>query len=207
MFQKLIVLFLFISIVGCAKLNKQEQAKVKLEKKIIQRNNGIKKSMELYARGIAENDAGKPSDAAIFFQKSIAVNPRNYHTWMAIGILSNKNRDYKAAIEAFSYAAHLAPDRIEPLYNKGSVLQSVGRYEHAIIAYESARELSSNNLHLIENLARCYHLTNVNPLELKKLASLALQSENRVHWRIWLERILEDLSRENTMPFEYKKKM
>ncbi len=79
------------------------------------------------------------------------------------------------------------PDRYEPHFNIGSVLEALGRYEQAIRSYRRALELAPDQLQTIENLNRCYMRANTHPGESKILMDKALERETRPDWRLWLE--------------------
>jgi len=84
-------------------------------------------------------------------------------------------------------ASRLAPLRHEPLFNMGTVFESLGRYEQAVRSYEQALELNGGDLQTMENLARCYIRLNTRLEKASELLDRALAMETRPQWRMWLE--------------------
>jgi len=66
--------------------------------------------------------------------------------------------------------------------------ESIGRYEQAAAAYESALERAPGQTELLENLARCYIRGGFQLDRARQLIQEALPKENRPEWREWLER-------------------
>ena len=145
-----------------------------------------RESQRHWERGLKAWHADDIDEARKYLERAVRVDPRNANAWIALGVVAFNMDELPAAAEAFDRAARLAPTRYEPHFNMGSILETVGDYEQAIEQYGKALTLAPDNLHVMENLARCYLAIGKSPDKAKALLDSALQVEHRLEWRTWL---------------------
>ena len=145
-------------------------------------------------RGVEAYRAGDFDQARTHLEQALESDDRNAVAWMAFGAVAFELDDLAVAADAFDRASRLAPNRFEPHFNMGSILELVGDYEQAAAQYERALELAPGQLHVVENLARCYMAIRGKPARARDLMTQALLTENRPEWRAWLSRQLRQLS-------------
>lgn len=143
-------------------------------------------SLEHYRLAGAAFDKGDIKAARTHANDAIAFYERNAQAWMLLGLIEQREDRVFEAASSFHRASMLAPDRYEPLYNIGILLESFGRHKEAIDSYLAALKLSPGQLEVMENLARCYVRTNSNLDQAKDLIDRALLTEQRPQWRQWL---------------------
>ena len=196
--QSMVVLGLCLLLVGCP--HRRSDAVKTLTTQLSARQQCREKSLALYRKGLDAYRASLRDKAQEYLAGSVAEDERNAHAWMALGVVEfERDRLFEAA-HAFHRAARLAPDRYEPHFNLGMLMESVGRYAQAITAYEKALTLSVDQTEVMENLARCYLVTNQNSVKAKELVDRALLSERRPEWRAWLERQSRLLAAKTGLP-------
>ena len=96
---------------------------------------------------------------------------------------------YLAAWE-FEYATKLMPDRPEPFNNLGLVLETVGKLDQAIEAYEKAYALASSNPEFVGNLARARLRRNEEDPVVRGLLCDLLLIDTRPDWIHWAQETL-----------------
>jgi len=143
-------------------------------------------SLSYCRAGANAYDKGDLKAARRHVRAAIAAYDRNAEAWMLLGLIEYQEDRVFEAASSFHRASVLAPDRYEPLYNIGILLESFGRYKQAIETYQAALKLSPGQLEVMENLARCYVRTNSNLDEAKDLIDRSLLTEQRPQWRQWL---------------------
>jgi Flp pilus assembly protein TadD len=152
-------------------------------------------SLSYYRAGVDAYDEGDLKAARKHVCDAIAAYDRNAEAWMLLGLIEHQEDRVFEAASSFHRASMLAPDRYEPLYNIGILLESFGRYTQAIETYQAALKLSPGQLEVMENLARCYVRTNSHLHEAKDLIDRSLLTERRPQWRHWLSAQSEQLAR------------
>jgi tetratricopeptide (TPR) repeat protein len=144
------------------------------------------RSEAAYRQGVSNLEAGRFEHARTHLAAAVEGNSQSVHAWIALGVAGFELEDHFGAARAFHRAAQLAPDRYEPHYNLGTVLEAVGRYPEAIKAYVRALECSPDQLEVIENLARTYVKSGREPEKARRLVEQAIAVEARPEWRMWL---------------------
>ena len=139
-------------------------------------------------RGVEAYRGGEFAKARAHLEKAVTSDSRNANARMAFGVVAFELDDLALAADSFDRATRLEPTRFEPYFNMGVVMETVGDYEQAAAQYEKALELAPGQLHVMENLARCYLATGQNLVKARELVSHALRAERRPEWRLWLER-------------------
>ena len=178
---------LCLTLPACA--NPQAQAAQALKQQLAAKRADQIQSMKAYTRALAAMDKGDTTNAKKHLNQAIAQDNDNAHAWMALGRLEYDQDNLHKAAKAFDHAARLSPLRYEPHYNLGIVLESAGNYTQAIHQYQIALKHAPHQIHIKENLARCYLKTNANTStrHAKQLISQALTTESRPQWIQWLK--------------------
>lgn len=188
-------LLIYLAPCGCGRQSPAAQARKLLAENLAARRASRDKSMGLYKRGAAAHEAEDLEKACELLSKAVAVDNRNACAWMELGVVEFKRDRAFHAASAFDRAARLEPTRYEPHLNMGTVLESVGRYKEAINSYETAQRLAPDEIHVMENLARCYVQANTDLQKAKELVHKALLREDRPQWRAWLQAQVVRLNR------------
>ena len=152
-------------------------------------------SLSYCRAGANAYDKGDLKAARKHICDAIAAYDRNAEAWMLLGLIEHQEDRIFEAASSFHRASILAPDRYEPLYNIGILLESFGRYKQAIETYQAALKLSPGQLEVMENLARCYVRTNSHLDEARDLIDRSLPTEQRPQWRQWLSAESQRLAR------------
>jgi len=165
----------------------QALARRQLERELARRQARRSRSAGYCDQAIAHYRSGDLAKADEALTKAIQADPTNAAAWTARGIVRARSDRPLEALQAFERASRLAPLRHEPLFNMGTVFESLGRYEQAVRSYEQALELNGGDLQTMENLARCYIRLNTRLEKASELLDRALAMETRPQWRMWLE--------------------
>lgn len=144
-------------------------------------------AQKAYQQGMEEYKNGQLEKAARKLREAVELNDHNAQAWLALGVVCSERNELFEAATAFDRAAVLAPDRYEPLYNLGYLLESVGKIDKAAAKYEQALKRAPGQLDIVENLIRCYIEIDAQPDKIRPLIEQALKSEQRHQWRTWLE--------------------
>lgn len=80
-------------------------------------------------------------DTLTLFQHAAEVTENNYRAHDMLGVALVTRGDFEASLEHFDRAAEILPALSSALYNKGSALVELGRYDEAIASLERALEL------------------------------------------------------------------
>ena len=100
--------------------------------------------------------AGNHQNAALAFERALALDPRNAEAHFRLGLAARDQQQLERAAAAYQRAIELRPDYAEALNNLGSVLQMQGRNDGALDAYRRAVELSPDFAQPYLNLGRLY---------------------------------------------------
>jgi tetratricopeptide (TPR) repeat protein len=118
--------------------------------------------------------------------RAIQLNPYHGPAHNDLGVVHFlEGRLYEAALE-FDAAGRQFPERYEPFYNLGMVLEKGAQFRKAAEAYENALKRAPEELSVMENLARMYVELGSNQAEAIKLLEGALLREQRPDWQRWI---------------------
>ncbi len=180
-----LVLACIVGTIGCEAPH--IQARRALQTQLAVRRENQAKSMALLRKGQHAYASGNMDEARKCLAQAVIVDSQNAYAWMALGLVHYHCDHLYDAAAAFDKAAKLEPDRYEPQFNIGSVLETCGRYREAIQAYEKALHLAPDRVEVMENLARCYIRARAEPAKAKELVDKALAQEARPEWQVWLK--------------------
>lgn len=162
------------------------EAKTALNAELAERHDRQARSLEQYRLAVTAYEKDDLKTARSHLNEAINTYDRNAEAWMLLGMIEHREDKIFEAASSFHKASLLAPDRYEPLYNIGILLESFGRYKQAIEAYQSALKLSPGQVEVMENLARCYIRTHTNLDQAGEFIDRAMLTEQRPQWRQWL---------------------
>jgi tetratricopeptide (TPR) repeat protein len=105
---------------------------------------GSQPPAELYQAGLRHMQAGRHLDAQICCKRALAADPDHPDILHLMGILCHRMQQYDHALEWISRAIRQDP---RPLYlsSLGSTLQSQGRREEALAAFDKAVQLKPDD--------------------------------------------------------------
>lgn len=107
--------------------------------------------------GIGTKEQKDTTNAVLYFEKAILVNPQNYEAAMQIALIKAHQKDSKA-LDYFDRALAINEYSDEAFYGKGLYLQQLGRYKDAFQHYEKARSINPGHVLATYNLAVLYNL-------------------------------------------------
>jgi len=171
---------------ACGPADSRIEAKRELEAELADRQQRQAKSFAEYRLAAKAHKKDDLKSARKHATAALDASDRNAEAWMLLGLIEYQEDRIFEAASCFHRAGLLAPDRYEPPYNIGILLESAGRYKQAIESYQTALKLNPNQLEVMENLARCYIRSNTDLDHAKELIDRALLTEQRPQWREWL---------------------
>lgn len=100
----------------------------------------------------------QPAESIVALEQGIAVRPRDYSMWLALGLLRDRMGDTTGALAALDQAVELAPFYAHPRWQRGNVLLRANQYEAAFadlnMAAQSNPELMVNLIDLAWGVTR-----------------------------------------------------
>jgi predicted O-linked N-acetylglucosamine transferase (SPINDLY family) len=97
---------------------------------------------ELFARGIAYQQAGRPSEAEACYRQVLAARPHHAdaphlfaQAYLGLGAALKNQGKLDEALAAYRKAIEIEPDLVEASYNLGNALKTLGRLDEAVVAY------------------------------------------------------------------------
>jgi tetratricopeptide (TPR) repeat protein len=102
-----------------------------------------KSAIEYNARGLTRYNKGDFDGAIADFNKSIALDPGFWATYMVRGLARDSKGDYDGAIADYDKAIDLNPTFAKPYNDRGHARYQKGDYDGAIADYNKAIELDS----------------------------------------------------------------
>lgn len=81
---------------------------------------------------------GKTTEAIATYNNSISVDPGDERSYLALGRINVRKRNWKEGLRYFDLAAKAAPNNPEAYYNRAQCLEALGRKEDAIDDYVKA---------------------------------------------------------------------
>ncbi|RLB45899.1 MAG: hypothetical protein DRJ42_28885 [Deltaproteobacteria bacterium] len=73
----------------------------------------------------------------------LELDPESPECWFDVGLLRDARGDFDLAVEAFTKAADLEPDKVSHHQRLGFALESAGRRSEAIVSFKAALKLES----------------------------------------------------------------
>ncbi len=100
---------------------------------------------ELFATGIAHQQAGRPREAEACYRQVLAAQPHHAdvphlfaQAYLGLGAALKNQGRLDEALTAYRKAKEIDPDLIEATYNLGNALKALGRLDEAVAAYRHA---------------------------------------------------------------------
>lgn len=104
------------------------------------------RNAELYAaRGLIALQAGWDADAEVDFKQALKIDPTQWIAHYGRGMQAFQQRDYRAAVDHFSRAQQLAPDRAEVYYHRAVAFYELDNIDQAILDMNAAKTLFTDN--------------------------------------------------------------
>lgn len=115
----------------------------------------FKDALELYLKGSLD-------EAEKGFMKDLSLNPDNIYSYISLGIIYDKRRDFEKAIEMHKSAIDLDPTN-ETIYNNlATTYFNLDRPKAAIETYKKALEINPDSSVIKNNLAWVYASEGIN---------------------------------------------
>ena len=112
-----------------------------------------KSGEELLSEGVAALDRGATSIARDFFERALATNPRSAEAHTYLGVIADREGDFKEAERHFAITARLQPQSARAHNNYGAVLLRLNRSREAAIQFEASLRLDPKQANALVNLA------------------------------------------------------
>ncbi|MBL8001408.1 MAG: tetratricopeptide repeat protein [Flavobacteriales bacterium] len=97
-----------------------------------------------YLKGFVYMETGDTATAISSFRTAVERDPRDYNSYMQLGLLSAGRKD-PLALDYFNTAIELRPRSMEALYGKAMYLQEVGEDSAALETYARMVDIDSTN--------------------------------------------------------------
>jgi tetratricopeptide (TPR) repeat protein len=115
----------------------------------------------LIHKGIAIDNLGKHSQAILYFDKALSIDPKNSYALTRKGIALDNLGKHSQAILYFDKALSIDPKNLSALIGKGTALELQGNYTQAIPYIDKALSIDPKNSYALarkgmalDNLAR-----------------------------------------------------
>jgi tetratricopeptide (TPR) repeat protein len=115
--------------------------------------------------------------ASEYFERALAINPKDAIGWRGLGYTLFKQRNYNEAIACYEKALEINKKDAATWCNLGTVYDEKGNYNEAIACYEKALEIKPNFAPVWCNLGMVYQRLG-NKKEAKKCMNKAKQLEH-----------------------------
>ncbi|HKQ48758.1 MAG TPA: protein kinase [Phycisphaerae bacterium] len=160
------IVLLGASIAGTASY-KRRAARAEEESRLAEAKAKIEEVEKLVSVGVSHIRNNEPAQATSVLSKALLIDPADYRALMNLAIAkknlyvvtadsptSRREHFLDEAIELFTKASDVSPNRWEPLNLKGVVLRLRGRYPDAVDAYEQGLELAERTASELEKDGR-----------------------------------------------------
>jgi tetratricopeptide (TPR) repeat protein len=94
--------------------------------------------------GIKQASLGNYREAAVLFDKAIAVNPQNAVAWRSKAAALFFMGQYEASLKSVEKSIDVDPNDYDAWQGKGNCLQMLKRYNEALVAYNKSIEINPN---------------------------------------------------------------
>jgi tetratricopeptide (TPR) repeat protein len=118
-----------------------------------------------YGKGVALLNSGKYNESIPYFDKALAINPKDFYALYNKGAALLNLQKYNESIPYFDKALAINPKDFYALYNKGAALSKTGRYNESITYFDKALSIEP---------------ANTNALAAKKLDLAAMSKTNTI---------------------------
>ncbi len=135
-------------------------------------------------RGMASRGIAGPEEILKDFNKSIALNPNNFHAYNNRGNLLTSIKKMDEAIASFNQAIELNPDFHEAYNNRGVVFSQQNQHEKALVDFQKSVEIAPNYTEGIVNIGISYlflQQTEKACLEFQKAKNLGSEKGAELH--------------------------
>ncbi len=102
--------------------------------------------------GLAALKLGEPDRAAPFLIRATALPRASWRAWNARGVVADMKGDWADADLAYARAAHLAPDKVEPVNNRGWSLLLRGNWQESLQYFQTAAAMDPSSKRIADNL-------------------------------------------------------
>ncbi|HYM31466.1 MAG TPA: tetratricopeptide repeat protein [Candidatus Cybelea sp.] len=109
--------------------------------------------------GKVELAAGRLTEASTLLTKATKLNPRDWKSFSALGVVYDRQGDYEHAKESYQAALKLAPDSVAIMNNFGLSLAMAGDLQSALSMLQQAAAQPSADARVRQNLALVYALS------------------------------------------------
>jgi hypothetical protein len=92
------------------------------------------------------NLVGASSESLVALEKAVALRPKDYSLWVALGLTRDQMGNTVGALAAFDEAVRHAPFYSQPRWQRGNVLLRAGQYESA---FKDLNQAAQSNPELI----------------------------------------------------------
>ncbi len=99
-------------------------------------------SEDLYKQGQTFKHQGNYKKAIEYYDKALAINPKNADIWNSKAWLLYKNGKNEEAMTCVNKSLELAPDDSYALDTKACILSALGRYEEALMYFDRALRIN-----------------------------------------------------------------
>jgi Tfp pilus assembly protein PilF len=124
--QSALIIFLLLSFITCASTqSKMDKAREK-------------DPQYQYNLGLFYLNSNNVDEAIKYFNKSLALNPKNYLAWNALGLAQSMKANFEASIQAFKKALESNPQFTEAHNNLGTIYFELKEYDKAEAEYRQA---------------------------------------------------------------------
>ena len=105
--------------------------------------------LTLNKKGLALLNLGKYNESIAYFDKALAINPKNFETLVNKGGALFNLGKYNESIAYFDKALAINPKNVVSLYNKGAVLNKLGKYNESIAYFDRVLAIKPTNRHAL----------------------------------------------------------
>jgi Tfp pilus assembly protein PilF len=137
-------------------------------------------------RGLQQIEAGDYAAAEQSFRAALDDDLAYASAHNNLGLLLLRRREFYSASWEFAYASKLEPQASAPRGNLGLVFEAIGQYDQAAQAYEAALKMDTDNIQVMDHLARTLVKANA-PSQQRRLRELLEQLVLRAtpDWSDW----------------------
>jgi tetratricopeptide (TPR) repeat protein len=145
------------------------------------------KIQELYTKGLNSLLAKRNTEAIVFFQKVLAIDPNHVDTLLRMGISQLRGKNYQEAILLHQKALGLDPDNQEVMFSLAADYEEAKRFDEALAMYSKILSKDASNLTALIKMRDLYQRTNhwdeLSETQRKLLVSPLTASELEVEHR------------------------